>query len=192
MRQLVMRATIVSTIIAAGLAVGTPAQAQNVVEQRLQNAYTHNGTFYIGIPGGPNGQGFVTANANLVVWQSSQKDQDWFLPTSNQGGIADYYADTAGQQVCLTATSFAEGAAIQDQECNNNDPTELQFWEMLPSSEVGLGSTYPNCVILWNPYSSQAIGVSGGNNSVKNGGSVIQWNYDGTANQFWCPVAALR
>lgn len=155
---------------------------------RVQNAYTGNGTFYLGIPGGPQNNR-VADNLDLVVWQSSQSDQLWFLPQSHDGPIWDANIDLNGSNVCVAVSGgvgAGNGAPMIDQPCDPSNPSEAQMWEWIPSDQVGQGSQYPGCYILFNAYTSKAIGVSGGNGNVKNGGSVIQWDYDGTANQFWC------
>ena len=185
MRKFVMKAAFLSSIVVAGVAMATPASALSL--HRLQNAYTGNGTFYLGIPGGPQ-NGHVPDDQALVVWQFGQEDQDWWSP-DGQGAFWDFYTDSFGQSVCIAATGVGNGNVIIDQPCDGNNPTENEFWQLIPSYEVGLGSQYPGCNIILNPYSGKVIGVSGGNANVSNGGAVVQWDYDGTANQFWCEVA---
>ncbi len=155
---------------------------------RLQNAYTGNGKFYLGISGGLQNNR-VPDNVNLIVYQSSQSDQLWFAPQSGDGPIDDVNLDPNGSHVCVAINGgigAGDGAKIIDQACDPNNPTEAQMWEWIPSDQVGRGSQYPGCYVLWNAYTSKAMGVAGGNGNVKNGGSVIQWDFDGTANQFWC------
>ncbi len=171
------------------LGVGeTPSLPQGSPEQlgRLQNAYTGNGNYYIGIPGGPN-NGTVSDNSNLIVWTKSQFDQLWVVPTDGGGAIYDVYKDSNRSHVCLHAASYQEGAHITDAPCNSNpqstDP--LSVWQMIGSNKIS-GDPHPGCFILYSPYTAYAIGVTGGNSKVTNGAAVIQWAYDGSANQFWC------
>ena len=157
---------------------------------RLQNAYTGNGgPFYLGIYGGPQNNR-VPDNSNLVVWQSGHSDQFWlFPPQGGDGAIWDVNIDPSGRNVCLAVNGgvgAGDGANIIDQSCDPTNPTEAQQWQWIPSDQVGYGSQYPGCYVLWNGYTSKAIGVLGGNGNVLNGGSVVQWDFDGTANQFWC------
>jgi hypothetical protein len=167
--------------------VGSPQQIG-----RLQNASMVNGTFYIGIPGGPN-NGSVADNSNLIVWTKSQFDQLWVIPTTGGGAIYDVYKDAgtttlSPRRVCLHAATNQKGAAITDTPCETNPQLtdQLSVWQMINSDHIQ-GNPHPGCYILYSPYTGYAIGVAGGDSKVKNGASVIQWAYDGTANQFWCP-----
>ena len=168
----------------------TPSLPQGAPQQlgRLQNAYTPNGTsYFIGIPNGPQGT-TVPDNLNLVVWQKSQFDQLWVVPSTAGGGaIYDLYKDSNRSHVCLHAASYSQGAAITDAPCDTNpqstDP--LSVWQMIGSNKIS-GDPHPGCFILYSPYTGYAIGVAGGNGNVKNGGALVQWAYDGSANQFWC------
>ncbi len=183
MRQTITRGALGLSIIAAALAVAAPANAD---QHRLKNRDFTNGTFYLGIPPGPQ-NGHVPANVGLIVWQYGQDDQIWNVPAGG-GLFSDLYTDPYSNSVCIGVEGglgAGNGARIIDQPCDWSQTVHPeQYWQMIPSSSVGLGSQYPNCFIMWNVYNSKAMGVTNGD--VQNGGTVIQWDYDGSANQFWC------
>lgn len=178
--------SVASTQIYVGVGK-TPSLPPGSPEQlgRLQNAYTGNGNYFIGIPNGPH-NGIVSDNSQLIVWTSGQFDQLWVIP-GGQGAIYDVYKDSNSSHVCLTAASYQEGAAIIDAPCdpNPNSTNPLSYWQLIGSNKIS-GNPHPNCSILLNPYTGYAIGVQGGNGHVTNSGALVQWAYDGTANQFWC------
>lgn len=193
MRVFSIKATLLLSTVVATLAMSTSASAVQL--HRLQNAYTGNGIFYLGILGGPT-NGHVHDNTGLTVWQSSQADQDWWVPIENGGGAFwDFYTDPNGASLCIATPALTPpgtGAPIFATPCDGNNPTQQEYWELISSASVNLGAQYPGCYIMWNPYFGQAIGVLFGDGSVSDGGEVVAWNYDGSANQFWCPVAPIR
>jgi len=181
MRTLAIKAALLSSIVAVGMAMAGTANASPTL-RRLRNADTTHGAFYLGIPGGPH-SGHVYDNLNLIVWQFSQNDQLWWVPDDNGfGQFSNFYTDPSGLNVCLGVNGSGNGATIIDQPCDANNP--VQVWQLIGSNKVGKGTQYPGCFILWNTNNGKAIGVANGN--VQNGGAVVQWDYDGTANQFWC------
>ena len=129
----------------------------------------------------------MSDNSNLIVWTKSQFDQLWLVPTGGLGAIYDVYKDPNRSHVCLHAASYQEGAHITDAPCNSDPQSTdaLSVWEMIGSNKIS-GDPHPGCFILYSPYTGYAIGVAGGNSKVTNGAALIQWAYDGTANQFWC------
>lgn len=184
MRKLALKAAFLSSAVAVVCAVTATASAAPSL-RRLRNADTTHGQFFLGIPGGVQ-NGHVGNNLNLVVWQASQNDQFWWVPLDNgYGQFSDFYTNVFGQAVCLTVNGSGNGAPIADQACDPSANNTNQLFQLIGSNKVGKDALYPGCYILWNPTTSKAIGVA--NKNVTNGGAVVQWDYDGTANQFWCP-----
>lgn len=181
MRKVAIKAALLSSVVAIGVALAAPAGAASTL-RRLKNADTTYGYYYLGIPPGPQ-NGFVTEDANLVVWQFSQEDQLWYVPQDDGFGQFQNYYNSANSPVCLSVTGTGNGYPVIDQACNEENPN--QYWQLISSSKVGKDSEYPGCYVLWNITTGKAIGVTNG--YVANGGTVVQWDYDGTANQFWCP-----
>jgi len=170
----VTRTALGLSIIAVGLAVAAPASAN---QHRLLNADKSNGYFYLGIPPGPQ-NGHVLDDQTLVIWNYSQNDQIWNVPEADgYGQFSDYYTDPNGSSVCITVSS--DGLRLIDHTCDGT-----QLWQIFPSYKVGLENTYPNCYIVWNINTGKAMGVK--NRLMQNGTQVVQWDYDGSANQFWC------
>ncbi len=178
MKNIMIGVALGLSVIASSLAVATPASAQS----RLRNAYTANGTFYLGVSGG-----YMHVGTQLIVWQKAGDDQLWYLPPG-QGSIQDYLTDNNGFTVCVDAQGDPNGglgANLIIQLCNPGYTEE--FWQMFSAEKLGFGANYPGCYMFYNVAKGLAIGVAGGNTSVKNGTHVIQWTYDTSANQFWCP-----
>lgn len=180
MRKVAIKAALLSSVVAVGVALAAPASAAPTLG-RLKNADTTYGAYYLGIPPGPQ-NGFVTEDANLVVWQFGQEDQLWYVPVDDGFGQFPNYYNSENSPVCLSVMGTGNGEPVIDQACDEYNYN--QYWQLISSSKVGKGSEYPGCYILWNINTSKAIGVTSG--YVANGGTVVQWDYNETANQFWC------
>jgi hypothetical protein len=204
-------------IVAASLAVAGSASAQTATWALWKNANTTNGTFYMGVSGGPkcnaSRQCWVVSGTQIITWVASQGDQymgatvpvpsDPYVVESTT--IQDFYKDSTGNSMCLAVAgnSQNQNASIVVTACSNASPS--QYWAAYRAEY--LGAPYPGCFLFVNENNSSGganvLSVSQG--SVKNGSHVIQFAEcapmptGNTAScgfapnawhpdQFWCPV----
>jgi len=178
MKNIFIRAAIGLSIMGSCLAVAAPASAAS----RLRNAYTSQGTFYLGVSGGN-----MSVGTPLIVWQAAGSDQYWNLP-DNSGYVWDNV--TSNGTFCIDVQGDPNGglgAGLIIQRCNSTSYVE-ETWQLIPAAKVGFGANYPGCYLFWNVNKGMAMGVAGGNTSLRNGTRVILWTWDTSANQFWCPA----
>jgi hypothetical protein len=205
------RTALGGVIVAASLAVAGSASAQTATWALWKNANTTNGTFYMGVSGGPkcnaSRQCWVNPGTQIITWTQSQGDQymgaiENFPPGTT---IQDFYKDSSGNPMCLqvAGNSQSTNANIVVSECQNRTQSPSQFWQA--ASAEDLGAPFPGCFMFFNMNSPgvtlMVLSVFQG--SVKDGSRVIQfpiceptsggntcgfppnaWHPD----QFWCPI----
>ena len=192
MKTIAIRATLGLFLVTASLVVARSASAQTVVT--YMNADTSNGPYYLGVSGGAHcnsaGQDcYLTNGQNIITYQASGNDQQWFAPAAEgTGHVPDYYFAENGDDMCLgvAAGSKSNGASLVIWDCTGN-PLNQQ-WQVKKAEDYG--APYTGCFIFINQNSGQVMGVAAG--EVGDGAQVVQWPFylgpDWHPDQFWCPT----
>jgi hypothetical protein len=191
-----MRRSALRTALAAFIAIGcvaltAPASAQSLV--RYRNADKSNGTFFLGVSGGPSCSPVDCGLKNgqsIITYQLGESDQQWWSTTNGPlYNLNDNVTIDALMCLGVAGGRLDEGIPLVIWQCNGADD---QSWKVVSAST--LNAPFPNCFAFFNNKSGMVAGVSGG--KVQNGTKVIQWPFFyGTPgniagwhpDQFWCP-----
>jgi hypothetical protein len=184
MRNIVTCIALGLSITAGSLAIATPASAFVFWNLKAEQA---GKPICMGVSGG-DPQGHVTAGTHIIVWDcnySNDQVWNWNVDALN---FVDAVTDSAGNSMCLNDTGDSptrgadRGAQVTISECTGAYIQEFGFFPLGNPDADG-----DQCGNIFNYASGRVVGVANAEvNPVKDGMSVIMWDYNGSTDQIWC------
>ncbi|HTQ06323.1 MAG TPA: RICIN domain-containing protein [Polyangiaceae bacterium] len=184
MKKLVASAMLgLSVVASASTATKPAAAAAPIISWENLKALQAGHKICMGVSGGPH-NGRINDGTHIIVWDCTLvTDQVFTVASATQGEqIQDQVPDPALHTMCLNDTGGTNdrGAQVTIAPCNGSSAQEF--------NQISVGS---GCFLLQNVASGRVIGVANASaNPVSDGMSVIMWDFNGSADQMWCPVAA--